>query len=635
MPTFRMRWFAAALALLVVALPAVAAERSAIADKYKWNLTDLYPDEASWQKSLADLRRRVTELEKHKGHLGDSPAAFYEALSGMMDFARDYQRLATWASQKSDEDTRDSHQMELDQTAGQLGVDFGAAVAYVRPEILGLGSAKVHEFMAAEPRLAPYQPYLDDLLRYEAHTLTPGEEKISAMAGRMAGAGSTIRGILNNAEMPWPTITLSTGEKVRLDDAAYTQYRQSSVRADRDSVFRVFWRAHRDFRATYGATLNAGVQGHLFNKDVHKYNSCVEAALFGNNIPVQVYKQLVSDVNANLPVLHRYLKLRQRMMGVDQLRYEDLYAPLVNEVETKYTPEQAMEMTLAAVKPLGQAYVDTLGWGMTHGWVDWFPSPGKRSGAYSTGAYGVHPYQLQNFTGLYDEVGTLAHESGHSMHTFYASKKQPFVTADYATFVAEVASTLNENLLFHYMLDRTTDKSARLSLLGSRLEDLRGTMFRQAMLAEFELAIHEMAERGEQLSGDNMSKVYLDIARRYYGHDQGVCKVDDLYGIEWTYIPHFFYNFYVYQYATSIIASTSIADGIRHEAGLDLPMNKRPKKAPTVKRDAYLNMLASGSSRYPIDLLKATGVDMTTSAPFNAAMKEMNAVMDEMEKLLK
>jgi oligoendopeptidase F len=312
------------------------------------------------------------------------------------------------------------------------------------------------------------------------------------------------------------------------------------------------------------------------------------------------------------------------MMGVKQLRYEDLYAPIVKDVDLHYTPEEAQELVLGAVAPLGKAYVDTLRHGYATRWIDWMPNTGKASGAYSTGAYGVHPYQLQNFTGLYDEVSTLAHESGHSMHTYLADRRQPYVTHNYATFVAEVASTLNENLLLHYMLDRTTDKQTRLFLLGRYLENLRTTLFRQTLFAEFELKIHEMAERGQPLSGDNLTKTYLDILRTYYGDAAGVCKVDALYGIEWTYIDHFYYNFYVYQYATSIVASTAIANGIRDEARLE---------QGTKHRDAYLNMLSSGSSKYPIDLLKGAGVDMTTSAPFQAAMREMNSVMDEMDKL--
>jgi oligoendopeptidase F len=314
------------------------------------------------------------------------------------------------------------------------------------------------------------------------------------------------------------------------------------------------------------------------------------------------------------------------MMGLKELRYEDLYAPIVSEVKMTFTPEEAMKVTLEALAPLGKEYVDTLRHGFASRWIDWLPSTGKASGAYSTGAYGVHPYQLQNFTGLYDEVGTLAHESGHSMHTYLADRHQPFVTHDYATFVAEVASTLNENLLFHYMLDRTKDKNTRLYVLGSYLDNLRGTLFRQTMFAEFELKMHEMGEKDETLSGENLTALYQEIVRKYYGHDQGVCKVDSLYSVEWSYIPHFFYDFYVYQYATSIVASTALANGIREEAAAG---------KGTKRRDAYLNMLSSGSSKYPIDLLKDAGVDMTTSAPFQAAMKEMNSVMDEMDKLLK
>src|SRR5439155_11083288 len=530
------------------------------------------------------------------------------------------------ASQLNDEDQRISRHLEMREAAQRLFVQLGSASSYVRPEILAMGGSKVRASIPAEPRLKAAKPYLEDILRYEKHTLSAAEEKVAAQAGRMAGAGYTIRDLFNNAELPWPTVKLSSGEDVRLDDAAYTKYRQSANRADRDTVFQAFWRAHRDFQGTYGAALNALVQEHIFDRDVHKYSSCLESALFGDNIPTRVYTQLLDDVHANLPVLHRYLRLRQRMMGLKELRYEDLYAPIVSEVKMSFTPEEAMKLVLEAVAPLGKEYVDTLRQGFASRWIDWMPTTGKASGAYSTGAYGVHPYQLQNFTGLYDEVGTLAHESGHSMHTYLADRRQPYVTHNYATFVAEVASTLNENLLFHHMLDRTQDKAARLYVLGSYLDNLRGTLFRRTMFGEFELKMHELGEKDETLSGTNLSQLYLGIARSYYGHDQGVCKVDSLYSVEWSYIPHFFYDFYVYQYATSIVASTALANGIRDEAAAG---------KGTKKRDAYLTMLGSGSSKYPIDLLKEAGVDMTTSAPFQAAMKEMNSVMDEMEKLLK
>jgi oligoendopeptidase F len=311
-------------------------------------------------------------------------------------------------------------------------------------------------------------------------------------------------------------------------------------------------------------------------------------------------------------------------MGLKQIGYEDLYSPLVNETDKTYTPEQARELVLKAVAPLGQQYVADLKNSYDSRWVDFMPSTGKKSGAYSTGVYGVHPYQMQNFSGIYDEVSTLAHESGHSMHTLLSARNQPYVTSDYKIFVAEVASTLNEDLLFRYMLAHTDDKSVKLSLLGSRLESLRQTLFRQTLFAEFELKMHETAEKGEPLTGDKLTAMYRAMLREYYGADAGVCAVDDLYGIEWAYIPHFYYNFYVYQYATSIIASSMLAEGIMDENA----------KGGTAKRDAYIKMLSSGSSKEPIDLLKDAGVDMTTSAPFKAAMNEMNDIMDQMEKLL-
>lgn len=622
------RRFVALAVLLAFVSPVLAraTERSEIPAKYKWNLADLYSSEAAWNAARDGIAKRIPQMSRFQGRLGVSAESLAIALDQVMNLSKDLQRLATYSSQLADEDQRVSRHIGMRESAEKLGVDYNAATAFVQPEILALGGTKIHSFVAREPKLKAYEHYLDDILRGAPHTLNAAEEKLAAQAGSMASAGQTIRDIFANAELPYPTITLD-GKPVRLDAAAYTQFRQTTNRADRDSVFRAFWNAHEQFKGTLGAALNAEVKAHVFNRDVHHFKSCVEASLFGNNIPVSVYSRLVSDAHANLPTLYRYLRLRKRMMGVDTLRYEDLYAPIVKEVEMKYTPEQAMDIVLGAVAPLGTEYVETLKKGMTGGWIDWMPTTGKASGAYSTGAYGVHPYQLQNFTGQYDEVGTLAHESGHSMHTWYANNAQAFVNSNYATFVAEVASTLNENLLFHYMVDRTTDRNAKLFLLGTYLEGLRTTMFRQVLFAEFELKIHEMGERGEPITGESLNKLYLQLVRQYYGHAQGVCVVRPLYEVEWAYIPHFYYNFYVYQYATSILASNSLANAIRQEAAA--------KPAHLARRDAYLNLLKSGGSKYPIDELKEAGVDMTTSAPFQAAMKEMNSVMDQMEKLLR
>jgi len=420
-------------------------------------------------------------------------------------------------------------------------------------------------------------------------------------------------------------VTLSSGE-VTLDAAAYTKYRAATSREDRLKTFEAFWARYNEYTRTLGTSLNAQVQAHEFSRKVHKFDSSLAEAMFGDNVPTAVYTQLVSDIHANLQTLHRYLRVRQRMMGLDALGYEDLYAPVLKRYERTFTPEEAKALTLTAVAALGKEYQDILGKGFEGGWIDWFPRTGKRSGAYSTGAYGLHPFQLQNFTGLYEEVSTLAHESGHSMHTFLSDRAQPYATHDYPIFVAEVASTLNENLLVHAMLANAKTDDERLFLLGSHLDGLRTTLFRQGLFAEFELRMHEMAAAGEPLNGENLSALYLKLVREYYGHDKGICAVKDAYGAEWAYIPHFYYDFYVYQYATSVIASVKLADGIRAEALANPPS--------TARRDAYLRMLSAGSSRYAFDMLKEAGVDLTTSEPFAAAMRDMNQTMDAMDLIL-
>ena len=617
----------AALLAVVLLVPAARAEeRANVPEKYKWNTADLYASDAAWYQAKDDIVARIPKMADFQGKLGVSAADFYTAFSTIQDLDRDLTRLQVYAGMRGDEDTRLAGPREMNQIAQQLAVQFYSTVSYLRPEILALGAATVNGFVAADARLAPFRPVLDDILRYAPHTLSAPEEKVASQANLMADNSGLAYRTFKDADLPYPEVALSTGEKVRLDAQAYTKYRASTSREDRDQVFQAFFSRFKDFERTFGTTLDGEVKTHIFHKDVHKYGSCLESALFNSNLPTGVYTQLISDVHANLPTLHRYLRLRQRMMAVDTLRYEDLYAPIIKQVDLRYTPEQAIDLVLKAVTPLGPDYGNTLKTGFENRWVDFVPTTGKRSGAYSTGAYGVHPYQLQNFTGLYEEVATLAHESGHSMHTYFSDQHQPYATHDYKIFVAEVASTLNENLLLHYMLGQTKDRDTRLFLLGSYLDGLRTTLFRQTLFAEFELRIHEMAEKGEPLTGERLSEIYLGLVRDYYGDAQGVCRVKDLYGVEWAYIPHFYYDFYVFQYATSITASAQIAANMRADAALRKPVTK--------SRDAYLAMLSAGSSKYPIDLLKGAGVDMTTSAPFNAAIREMNSIMDEMEKLL-
>jgi oligoendopeptidase F len=632
---------ALSLAILLVAGPALAqpaskpranakvpaaAAATSVPDAYRWDLTPLYPSGAAWDEAKAALARRVAAFrERHEGRLGSSAKALADGLSELADIRKEYERLFAYAMAKSDEDIRAARPRELKQEAERLGVDLEAAASFVRPEVLAIDAAKVRSFLADEPRLKDFDFFLTDLLRWKEHTLSPREERIVAQAGELAGAAPSVHGVLTNADIPWPTVKLSTGEKIRLDPAGYARARTAVSPVDREKVFRSFFGTAKTYERTLGAALDAQIKAHRFEKDVRGFASSLESSLFPANIPPAVYHQLVADVNRSLPTLHRYLALRKRMLGLKELRYEDLYAPLVKDVNRRYAPDEAIALTLEAVSPLGAPYVEALRTALGDRWTDFLPRPGKRSGAYSVGVYAVHPYQLLNFNGQWEDVSTLAHEAGHTMHSALAAKAQPFPKYDYPTFVAEVASTLNENLLLHRVLGRTKDDATRLFLLGRHLETLRTTLFRQTMFAEFELAAHERAEKGEALSGESLSALYLELVRKYYGHAKGVCRVDALYGVEWTAVPHFFhYDFYVFQYATSLVASTSLAKEIRKESSA----------GGTAARDRYLAMLSAGGSRYAIDLLKSAGVDMTTPAPFAAAMDEMNRVMDDMEAIL-
>ncbi|HTY60073.1 MAG TPA: oligoendopeptidase F [Bacteroidota bacterium] len=604
-------------------------DRSKIPESYRWNLADLYPTDDAWLKAKEAFAAKIGSPEKENdgvlkqfdGKLSESPQTLLACLNLSSDLGKEYARLSVYASMASDQDTRDPKYLQMVQAMGQIGSTFGAKSAFIEPELLKMGKAKLGAFIAAEPKLAVYRQNIDDVLRREAHTGSQEVEKIIADAGLMADGPDNIYGIFSNAEFPYPSVTLSDGKTVKLDKAAFTLYRAVPNREDRKKVFQAFFGKINEFRATFGTQLYAEVKKDMFYARARKYNSSVESALDGSNIPVAVYTSLVNSVNSNLGTFHRYLRLRARMMGLDQLHYYDLYGPLVKHVDIDYTYEEAEKLVLASLAPLGEDYIAVARKGFADRWLDVYPSTGKRSGAYSQGAaYDVHPYMLLNYNGKYDDVSTLAHEFGHTMHSYLSNSSQPYPTSQYSIFVAEVASTFNEALLMDYMLKTIKDDDVRLTLLGSYLDGLRGTLFRQTQFAEFELRIHEMAEKGETLTGDVLDKLYMDITKRYYGSDAGVCIVDDEIKAEWAYIPHFYYNFYVFQYATSLTASGALSEEVL--AG-DKDATRR-----------YLQLLRSGSSDYPIALLKKAGIDMTTTVPFDLAMKKMNRVMDEVEKIL-
>ena len=595
--------------------------RVEIPANYKWNLTDLFPSDDSWRTALNELTPKLDGIEKFKGTLTQSASNLLKALQYNSEVSKEATKLYIYASMNSDLDTRNMKYTGMKQELQQLFSNFGAKAAFFEPEILTADWVTIDGFIKSEPKLEDYRMSLGNMFRTKKHTLSEPEERIMALANMVSDVPHSVYGTFSNAEMPKPEVTLSNGEKIEIGSSEYNQYRASANRHDREIVFKAYWDNYAKFRASYGEMLYGKVKTDMFDSKARHYDSSLEAALYPSNIPVEIYHSLVDNVNKSLPAFHRYLKIKKRMMGVDTLKYLDLYAPVVKNVDLKYSYEDATKIVLEALKPMGNEYVATVKKAIDERWIDAFPTPGKQSGAYSNGAdYDGHPYILLNYNNLYDDVSTLAHELGHTMQSYFSNKKQPYPMADYETFVAEVASTFNEVLLFNYIIGTVKDDDVKLSLLMNWLDRFKGTLFRQTQFAEFELKIHEEAEAGKPLTGDTFSKIYKDIVNKYYGHDQGICRVDDNISMEWAFIPHFYRNFYVFQYSTSFTASISLAEKV---------MSGDQKALKN-----YMDFLSAGGSDYPIELLKKAGVDMTSTDPFEKTTASMNKVMDEIEKIL-
>ncbi len=596
-------------------------DRSKVPDEYKWDLTAIYPSDVAWRAAKEKLASELPKLRQFQGTLASSASRLADALETQSNFDKELTRLFVYAGSTSDQDTRVSTYQGMQQEVIQLGSVLGTESAFIEPEILKTDNATIERFVAQEPRLHVFRHYLEDIARRRAHTLSNAEEKLLAASSVMASGPSSVYGIFADADFPYPSVTLSDGKTVKLDKAAFSLHRASLSREDRQKVMEAFFTALGKYRGTFGSMMNSNVQGSVFYTHARNYENSLQASLDQPNIPVSVYSRLVEGVNRNLPTFQRYLKLRKRMMGLSELHYYDLYAPLVSSVDTKYPVDVAERNILEALAPLGPEYAAGAKRAFTERWIDMYPTEGKTAGAYSNGAaYDVHPYMLLNYNGKYDDMSTLAHELGHTMHSYFSNKTQPYALSAYPIFVAEVASTFNEALLIDSMLKKIKDDATRLSLLGNYLESIKGTVFRQTQFAEFELRMHEMIEKGQPLTGDALSKLYSEIVKKYYGHDQRVCIVDDYIAYEWAFIPHFYNSFYVFQYATSFTASSALSEKVL--AG-DPGATQR-----------YLKFISAGKSKYPIELLKDAGVDMTTDEPLELTVKKMNRVMDEMERLL-
>jgi oligoendopeptidase F len=611
----------AAFAASTFVAPTQERNRDNIADEYKWDLRAIYSSDQAWRTEKEKLASEISQLRNFQGRLASSPAILAAALELQSRFEKELTRLFLYASLSSDQDTRVSIYQGMEQEMIQLSSALGTEAAFIEPEILKIASATIDRFLSEEARLHVYRIYLHDIARRRAHTLSSAEEKLLAGAAVMASGPSTLYGIFADADFPYPEIPLSDNKTVKLDKASFSLYRASPNREDRQKVMEAFFSGLGKYRATFGSMMNSSVQTATFYARSRNYNSALEASLDGPNIPVTVYSRLIEGVDRNLSAFHRYLKLRRRMLGVSELHYYDLYAPLVASVNTHYSVEEAEHNILEALAPLGPEYTTGANRSFTERWIDMFPNEGKRAGAYSAGdAYDVHPYMLLNYNSKYEDMSTLAHELGHTMHSYFSNKTQPYPLASYSIFVAEVASTFNEALLNDYMLKIIKDDATRLSLLGNYLESIKGTVFRQTQFAEFELRMHEMVESGQPLTGDALSKLYSEIVKKYYGHNQGICIVDDYVAHEWAMIPHFYNAYYVFQYATSFTASSALSEKVlAGESGAT---------------ERYLKFISGGHSKYAIDLLKDAGVDMTTDEPLELTVQKMNRVMDQMEAML-
>ncbi len=586
-----------------------------------WDLTELYSSDAAWdaeRKSIADALPELTAL---KGTLGKDAASLAKALRAISDVQKRIARLSTYASLKRDEDTRIAANQDRLQRVELLSTDFGSATSFLNPELIRIGARRIEQFVAADPDLKVFAFSLRDTIRQAEHTLGDEAEGVLAASSTVRHAPQTAYTLLSNADLPWPTLTLADGRKVRIDSQGYTATRDLPSRDDRKAVFEAFFGKWTDYKNSFGATLGGGMQGTIFEARARHYPSALSYAISNHNVPDAVYRTLVEEANKGLPSLYRYFALRKKMLGLPELRYYDLYVPLVKS-DRQYTVDEAEKMTLTAVAPLGQDYVNMLAKGFSQRWMHAMPQPGKTPGAYmNPGAYDVHPYVLANFTGNYDSVSTIAHEWGHAMHSVLASKAQPFETADYPIFLAEIASTCNEMLLQDNLIANAKTKEDKLFYLNQAIETIRGTFFRQTMFAEFEMKAHEAGEHNQALTGDAFSEIYLDLLKHYSGDAEGAVKIDDLYGIEWAYIPHFYNDFYVYQYATSLSAAAYFSHAIA--AG------------DTKVRDTYLGVLKAGGSDYPYDILRKAGLDMASPAPYQAIVARLNMLLDQMDALTK
>lgn len=590
--------------------------RSETPRDYQWRLEDLFASDAEWETEYDSLRKSLLQAEEYRGQLGTSAQKLLDALRWQDAVDERLGRVYAYARMRKDEDTTNTRYQELSSRAQTLAIQASSAFAFMNPEILGIAEDVLQRFLDSSVDLQLYRHTLEDLLRQKPHVLPEAEEQLLAQFSEIAQGPSSIFGMLNDADIVFPNITDEQGQEVQVTKGRYISLVESRDRRVRRDAFQALYSSYIKQRNTLAAILHASVKKDCLYARVRNYNSALEAALDDDNMPISVYDNLIQVIRRNLPLMHRYVALRKRLLGLDELHMYDLFTPLVAELEFKVPFGKAKSMVLEAVDRLGSEYRAIVEKGLASAWIDVYENVGKTSGAYSWGVYGVHPFVLLNWQDTLDNVFTLAHEMGHALHSYFSNQAQPYVYSGYSIFLAEIASTLNENLLTQRLLGELSQRQQRIYLISHHLDQFRTTVYRQTMFAEFEKIIHTKVEAGEPLTADNLSGIYRGLNRDYYGDD---IVLDPEIDIEWARIPHFYRSFYVYKYATGFSAATALAKQIREEG------------EPAIER--YLRFLASGSSDYPLALLQAAGVDMSTPEPLDQALGVFAALLDELDAL--
>ena len=592
-------------------------KREEVKEEDRWAIEDLYPCREAWEKDAEILRHKIDKLEQYQGTLGESSRVLSGMLEEYSSTSQLFERLYVYANQRLHENTADSTSQKLTGEAQVLMTLLNSKTAYIVPEILNIPQEKLNIFIEEDEGLKPFRIFLTQIIRQKEHTLTKEMEELMAKIDELAQGPGNIFSIFNNADITFPPITNEEGNEVPLTHGRYAGYLESSSRQVRRDAFMSLYHTYRQFENTLAATFDSNVRHAVFEARERKYGSSLEAALDGSKIPTEVYDNLIQTVHGHMDLMYRYLKLRKRALGVEELHMYDVYVSLVDDVDMKIPFDKAKEIVLDGLAPLGEEYAGRLREGFENRWIDVYENQGKRTGAYSWGAYGVHPYVLLNYQENLNQVFTLAHEMGHALHSSYSDEKQPYLYAGYKIFVAEVASTCNEALLIHHLLEQTSDKKEKAYLINYFLNQFKGTLYRQTMFAEFEKKAHKEVENGGTLNAAWLNETYYNLNREYFG--DGVV-LDEEIALEWARIPHFYTPFYVYQYATGFSAAIAISSKIL-------------KKEPGIV-EKYKEFLSGGSSMDCIDLLKLCGVDMTKPEPVKDALKVFREYLEELEQLL-